>query len=804
MRPRSVLAGPALAAAAAAAVVALGAAGTPARADGHCPPPGGAADRLPPHEPAGADADWVIEGRGWGHGAGMSQYGAFGAAQAGCAAATILETYFPGTAVGPLPVAEPDEVRVSLLHPETGEPTWEAADVATRAIADGDITWHTPDGATHVQPAGETWTVEPVGDGTGGIGDPLDGGEADGPWRLTDDSGTAVWSGGEPGQRLSANLDGAPAVELAQKDGRAYGEGTLRFEIANDEAAYPSVAIGHGPRPALDRYLHGLREVPRTWPGAALRAQVITGRGYAADRIAGNPAGGRGCPDCHLVDSPADQVYAGLSVREDAGGQRWLDAVGATTGQVVRYRGDIARTFYSSSHGGQGESGAFSAALGVDRPYLQPVDDSRWELAADGANPHLRWTRTATDPDVRDAVEAATGTDVGEIQAVRTPEPTGAGGRVGSPAQGFGGVEVTGSRATETLSGWQFVSGLELRTASDSPGLRSELYEVFPGGLTRLAGAGRVDSAAVAAMDGWGDTGADTAVLATAWDYADALAATALAAGRDAPVLLTPGDALAAQAAATLDALGVDTVVVMGGEAAIAPAVTDELAARGHDVVRVEGPTRFDTAADAARASAVDAPLVGLPGDPSDELAGATVDEVALARGTDWPDALSAGALGASGDRVPTLLTLRDELHPAARAALADLDPETVHLIGGTGVLSQAVADELKAEGYAVNRFAGSTRFATSALVARDALARDDRDTAVLASGQTFPDALAAGAYSARSEGVLALVARDRLDLAPPVRDLLAEGAFSSGTILGGPAAVSDDVRRDAARHMTR
>lgn len=806
MRPRSVLAVAVLAVAVLAlAVTLVGAAGTPARADGHCPPPGGAADRLPPHEPADADADWVIEGRGWGHGAGMSQYGAFGAAQAGCDAATILEAYFPGTAVGPLPVAEPDEVRVSLLHAETGEPTWDAADVATRAVTGGDITWHTPDGATHVQPAGETWTVEPVGDdGLGDIGDPTGDGEADGPWRLADASGEAVWSGGEPGQRLSANLDGAPAVALAQKDGRAYGEGTLRFEFANDESVYPSVAIGHGPRSALDRYLHGLREVPRTWPDAALRAQVITGRGYAADRIAGNPGGGRGCPDCHLVDSPADQVYAGLSVREDAGGQAWLDAVGATTGQVVRYQGGIARTFYSSSHGGQGESGAFSAALGVDRPYLQPVDDSRWELAAGDANPHLRWTRTASDADVRDAVEAATGTDVGEIRAVRTPEPTGAGGRVGSPAQGYGGVEVTGSQATETLSGWQFVSGLELRTASDSPGLRSELYELFPGGLTRIAGAGRVDSAAAAAMDGWGDSGADTAVLATAWDYADALAATALAAGRDAPVLLTPGDALASRAAATLDTLGVDTVVVMGGEAAIAPAVTDELADRGYDVVRIEGSTRFDTAADAARASAVDAPLVGLPDDLSDELAGAAVEEVALALGTDWPDALAAGALGASGDRVPTLLTLRDELHPAARAALADLDPETVHLIGGTGVLSQAVADDLAAEGYAVNRFAGRTRFATSALVARDALARDDRDTAVLASGQAFPDALAAGAYSARSGGVLALVARDRLDLAPPVRDLLAEGVFSTGTILGGPAAVSDDVRRDAARHMTR
>lgn len=781
--------------------------GAPAGADAHCPPPGGAQDRLPAHEPADAEADWIVEGRGWGHGAGMSQYGALGAARAGCPAAHILETYFPGTTVGPSPVAAPSEVRVSLLHAETGEPTWPEADIDLRG-AGGDIAWHTPDGDTHTQPAGAAWRLEPV-EGVAGLDD-LSGGD-EGPWRLADEAGATVWSGGQPGERLHANLNGVPTVELAQKDGRAYGQGTLRFDVAvveDDDGAerdvvFPSVAIGATSRPALDRYLDGLREIPRSWPREALEAQAITGRGFAAQRIAGNPAGGRGCPDCHLVDSPADQVYAGLSVREGDHGDQWVAAVNATTGRVVRRGGEIARTFYSSSHGGHSESGAFSGALGVDRPYLQPMDDSRWALAAADANPHLAWTRTVSDADVRDAVEAATGTDVGEIEAVRTPEPTGAGGRVGAPGD-YGAMEVVGSQATETLSGWAFVSGLELRTATDSPGLRSELFEVFPGGLARVAGAGRVSTAAAAAADGWADTGADTAVLATAWDFVDALAATALAASRDAPMLLTPGEALASPAAATLDTLGVDTVVVMGGETAVSPAVTDELAAQGYNVERLAGDTRFATAADAARASAVDAPLGDLPDDLSGELGGVAVDEVALALGTDWPDALTAGALAASSDRVPTLLTTADGLHPTTRAALDDLDPDTVHLIGGTAVLSQGVADELESAGYTVGRFAGATRFQTSALVARDVLSRDDRDTAVLASGQSFADALAAGAYSARADGVLALVARDRLALAPPVADLLAEDVFAVGTILGGPAAVSDDVRREAARHTTR
>ena len=56
--------------------------------------------------PAGPNASFVVTGHGWGHGVGMSQYGAYGYAQHGFGYAKIVAHYFPGTQLGPAPVAK--------------------------------------------------------------------------------------------------------------------------------------------------------------------------------------------------------------------------------------------------------------------------------------------------------------------------------------------------------------------------------------------------------------------------------------------------------------------------------------------------------------------------------------------------------------------------------------------------------------------------------------------------------------------------------------------------------------------------
>src|ERR671932_799077 len=76
------------------------------------------------YAPAGPNATFVVTGHGWGHGVGMSQYGAYGYAQHGFGYAKILAHYFPGTTLGPASVSR---VRVLLAAggPAPPPPAWE-------------------------------------------------------------------------------------------------------------------------------------------------------------------------------------------------------------------------------------------------------------------------------------------------------------------------------------------------------------------------------------------------------------------------------------------------------------------------------------------------------------------------------------------------------------------------------------------------------------------------------------------------------------------------------------------------------
>src|SRR5690606_10518737 len=209
--------------------------------------------------------------------------------------------------------------------------------------------------------------------------------------------------------------------------------------------------------PGMERYLRGIAEVPASWPSAALQAQVVAARSYALRRI--TALGIRDHCRCHLVATPADQNYEGWS-HEAAAGQAWRSAVDATAGQVLVHDGTIAETFYSSSHGGWSESSRF--VFGGELPYIQPVDDRRWDLASD--NPYRRWAVAFT------AAEMGAAAKVGVATSVELLEPRGAGGRVGDPDRGYGGVRVTGTEGTVVLSG---------NTLRQRLGLRSTLFNVF-------------------------------------------------------------------------------------------------------------------------------------------------------------------------------------------------------------------------------------------------------------------------------------------------------------------------------------
>lgn len=188
--------------------------------------------------------------------------------------------------------------------------------------------------------------------------------------------------------------------------------------------------------------------------------------------------------------------------------------------------------------------------------------------------------------------------------------------------------------------------------------------------VTRLGGTNRYEtSAAIAAQF---PTGGSIAFLVSGEQFADALAAGAVAGRSHAPVLLTRGAALSSPTAEALERLDVDTVVVVGGTDAVSETAATQVEELGPDVVRIGGASRYDTAALLAAAYERDG-------------------QVVFATGLDFPDALAGSAL-ASQAGAPILLTNGpSDLSNATVAVAEELSPQAVAIVGGTSVIAPAV-----------------------------------------------------------------------------------------------------------------
>src|SRR5438309_6230857 len=79
--------------------------------------------------PPSGSATFVVTGHGWGHGVGLSQYGAYGYAQKGFGYAKIVLHYFQGTELGAAPVSR---VRVLLTSGVKSLKIGSAADFKVR------------------------------------------------------------------------------------------------------------------------------------------------------------------------------------------------------------------------------------------------------------------------------------------------------------------------------------------------------------------------------------------------------------------------------------------------------------------------------------------------------------------------------------------------------------------------------------------------------------------------------------------------------------------------------------------------
>jgi SpoIID/LytB domain protein len=406
--------------------------------------------------PAGAtagDVGWVratrsqeitFYGRGWGHGVGLSQYGARGRALAGQTTAEILAHYYAGTTLGTKDPASP--VRVLVL-------TGFAATSANPATIHGRGGTFKVDGIATTFPADAKLTLVPTASGatsytltvTSAAGSRLHSSKV---------SGSIVI---RPGSGAVLQLDSKPSTYDRYR-------GLLRVHLTTSVRVVNEVG--------LDLYLRGVvpAEMPSTWPVEALKAQSIAARSYAAVRL--KPGVGQ----FDVYDDTRSQVYRGTKGEVAAA----TAAITATSGVVLKSGASIANALFHSTGGGATENNEYVFVSSTGKitsgavSYLRGSADRAPDgTSYDAAAPRATWkTASYTRASLSTILGKDSRTNVGAITRIDLSR-RGVSGRLIS-------VTLFGSLGAKTVSGDVFRSAFNAGNPPGHADLLSTLFNTRP------------------------------------------------------------------------------------------------------------------------------------------------------------------------------------------------------------------------------------------------------------------------------------------------------------------------------------
>lgn len=275
-----------------------------------------------------AQSAWVVKGRGFGHGVGLSQYGALGFAKQGRAAGAIVRHYYKNVRIRP---ANTRNLRVLITSGVSSVPFTGATRACGKQLKEN-----------------------------------------------------RTYSFARNGSRVIVRRPNGSRLTGCGSEGAARGGGSVRYVgVGAYRGALLARAVGSSlyaiNRVGIEGYVRGVipNEVPTSWPQAALRAQAIAARSYAlASRLNGN--------GYDLYDDTRSQVYGGRSSET----VRTNKASKATARKVIKHGGKVVAGYFFSSSGGRTENSEFGFSGGSPRPYLKSVRDPfdnvsphhRWRL----------------------------------------------------------------------------------------------------------------------------------------------------------------------------------------------------------------------------------------------------------------------------------------------------------------------------------------------------------------------------------------------------------------------------------------
>ena len=300
-------------------------------------------------------------------------------------------------------------------------------------------------------------------------------------------------------------------------------------------------------------------------------------------------------------------------------------------------------------------------------------------------------------------------------------------------------------------------------------------------GVGRVSGDTRYDTmASLAGRGNWAVGG--SVILASGANYPDALAASSLAGGLDAPILLTDPSVLSDAAKSRLESFCPSRVFIVGGSAAVSPDVerqVKELLGSGCAVFRVAGQTRYETSLVAA------------------EINPKSSDTVIVATGGNYADALSVSPYAFASGSPVVLCDKSSGLTAGAMDAIRSKAYSKAVIVGGAAAVPASVESQLRSAGVKnITRLSGVTRYETSTKIADFELKSGlgfTMDGVLLATGKNFPDALSAGPLAGRSRSPLLLVDPGASYASSYLSRY--KGTVRSATVVGGAAAVPERDR---------
>jgi SpoIID/LytB domain protein len=397
------------------------------------------------------DSSVKLYGLGYGHGVGMSQYGAKGRALAGQTAEQILAAYYKGATPSTTSATRLVRVRVlaGFAAPSTAplvlvgrRGTWGLTGTDTVFPADAQLrAWRTTttDGLSTA-----TWQVRV----------------------LAPDGSTVLHAAVVSGAPVMQPLDPSTSLQVASRASiyNSY-RGSLVLVLGTSSVS----VVNHV---ELDQYLRGVvpAEMPTSWPREALRAQVIAARSYAVREL--NP--GTGTYD--MVDDTRSQIYRGI-----LGERPVTDAlIAAEPGAVIRSGTTVVKAFFFSTGGGATENNEYVFVSSKGTPgtsrvaYLRGITDR----SADGVPydidaPYFDWATSSLSRAALSTMFARDPrTDVGSLTKLDLRR-RGVSGRLYQ-------VVMYGSKGVKTVSADTFRSVYNATKPSSAKTLRSNLFDTKP------------------------------------------------------------------------------------------------------------------------------------------------------------------------------------------------------------------------------------------------------------------------------------------------------------------------------------